>query len=87
MSRLLLTLFALVLLIAQGAALAQEDQGFKLTHEQIDEIGKFVHGNLAGAVVRNAEVALYTAKNTQKRWSEYSDDLVVSRAAGGDLEG
>jgi diguanylate cyclase (GGDEF)-like protein len=37
------------------------------------------HGNLAGAVVRNAEVALYTAKNTQKRWSEYSDDLVVSR--------
>lgn len=56
MSRLFLTLFALVLLIAPGVAFAQEGENFKLTHEQIDEIGKFVHGNLAGAKISNGEL-------------------------------
>ena len=64
---------------------ALEGEPFTLADQQIDltvtlGIVRFPqHGNQAGLLLRNAEVALYAAKQAHKPWSEYNAEQVGSR--------
>lgn len=69
----------------QHVSQALEREPFTLDDQRIDltvtlGIVRFpLHGKLAGLLLRHAEVALYTAKQAHKPWSEYSAERVVSR--------
>ncbi len=69
----------------QHISQALEGEPFTLDDQRIDltvtlGIVRFpLHGKLAGMLLRHAEVALYTAKQAHKPWSEYSAERVVSR--------
>ena len=64
---------------------ALEGEPFTLADQHIDltvtlGIVRFpVHGEQAGLLLRNAEVALYAAKQAHKPWSEYNAEQVGSR--------